>query len=120
MFKIKSFSDIAVLLLRLVIGIKYLQLVYLSLNNIEFSNYSAAGLIQIISLVIFSIGSLLLILGLFGRWASGAFVVYFLLIALAFGYGRLVVQLLDVVVFASIWLIGSGKYSLDYKFFAKK
>jgi len=82
-------------------------------------------LISALALIVYFLGSILLILGLFTRSISAIFVLFILFTDVAFGHinslNSLVQVLLDVRIwtFVAIWLIGSGKYSLDYKFFNK-
>jgi len=119
MKKIKSNPDTAVLILRLIIGITYLELLMLSFASFELQ------LISALALIVYFLGSILLILGLFTRSISAIFVLFILFTDVAFGHinslNSLVQVLLDVRIwtFVAIWLIGSGKYSLDYKFFNK-
>ena len=119
MKKIKSNPDTAVLILRLIIGITYLELLMLSFASFELQ------LISALALIVYFLGSILLILGLFTRSISAIFVLFILFTDVAFGHinslNSLVQVLLDVRIwtFVAIWLIGSEKYSLDYKFFNK-
>jgi uncharacterized membrane protein YphA (DoxX/SURF4 family) len=65
-------------------------------------------------------------LGLFTRPVSVIFVLFTIFVAIAISGSVLQTLFQDLCVnptvwtFVAIWLFGSGKYSLDHKFFGKK
>lgn len=109
----------ASLVLRIVLGVGYLQLVYPMVSGFS----DATGwltVLAVVSIAIFSLGSILVILGFWTRWVVSIMALYFLVIAVIVGWTVLLQKLIEIVILAAIWLIGSGKYSMDHKLAMRK
>lgn len=106
--------DVASLVLRVVLGVGYLQLVYPMVSG--FSEASGwLTVLAVVSIALFSLGSILIILGFWTRWVAALMVLYFIFLTIVAGWAVLLQKLIEIVILAAIWLIGSGKYSVDHK-----
>lgn len=119
MQKIKSMPDIAVLVLRIILGLGYLQMVYPMITSFVGGDVPLM-ILEIAGIAIFSLGSLLLMLGFWTRWVSVLMVAYFVVLTFVAGWGVLLQKLIEIVMLAAIWLIGSGAYSVDHKLAMRK
>lgn len=114
MNKTKSMPDVAVLVLRIILGLGYLQMVYPMVSSFT-SSSTPIMVLEIAGIAIFSLGSLLLILGFWTRWIVVIMVAYFIVLAFIAGWSVLLQKLIEIVILGAIWLINSGKYSVDHK-----
>jgi putative oxidoreductase len=91
----------------------------------EFYNFLGLGDSFSLGLVVFSelICSILIILGLFTRLATIPLIITMAVIVFDFGLGNPISEyetpLLYMIIFTTLMFTGAGKYSLDYKLFAK-
>jgi len=111
--------DVAVLVLRIILGLGYLQMVYPMVTSFIGGGVPLV-ILEVAGIAIFSLGSLLLMLGFWTRWVSVAMVAYFIVLTFVAGWGVLLEKLIEIVILAAIWLIGSGKYSIDHKLAMRK
>ena len=101
--------DISSLILRLFIAWRFLTI----LQYVE--NYFSGEPIQIAGLAVTVVGGLLILLGLFSRWAAIATMAYFIFLALiGYGFSAFSGNLYIILILVIITILGSGKYSLDY------
>jgi len=119
MNKIQSLPDVASLVLRVVLGVGYLQLVYPMISGFS----EATGwliVLAVVSIALFLVGSLFIIFGLWTRWVTILMVAYFIVLTVIVGWGVLLQKLIEIIILAAIWFIGSGKYSVDHKLAMRK
>jgi putative oxidoreductase len=92
----------------------------------EFYNFLGLGDSISLGLVIFSelICSILIIVGLFTRLATIPLIITMIVIVVDFGLGNPIHEydtpMLYLIIFTTLMFTGAGRYSLDYKFFAKE
>jgi len=111
--------DVASLVLRIVLGVGYLQLVYPMISGFS----EATGwliVLAVVSIALFLVGSLFIIFGLWTRWVTTLMVAYFIVLTIIVGWSVLLQKLIEIIILAAIWLIGSGKYSVDHKLAMRK
>lgn len=126
MHKIKYYPDVALLLMRLVAGIGFILLLYPFAVYLMENGTGEAQMQDLIQATILFVGSVLLMLGLYSRWTAAVIVATTLVAGIMslppFGdltfvmiLQFLFIQLNNSLIPLSIWLIGAGKYALDYK-----
>lgn len=122
--KFRSMPDVATLVLRLALGLPVLIQLAFSFSSVIQSIQSSA--ILVIVFIVLGLGSLLLALGLFTRWAAAAIIIYYVVSGISYSVSGqnalvLIVSLVATLApFVAVFLIGGGKYSLDQKISNRK
>lgn len=124
MMKFKAMPDVGILILRLIVGLVIVGQLLFSISQVWASITTSHTLI--IPLIVLGLGSLLLALGLWTRWATAAVIIYYVVSGVMYmtagqpTSALLVTVLPTLAPYLAIFFAGGGKYSLDHKFYGKK
>ena len=110
--------DVGVVLLRVVLAYSLIWPAYLTAASFSPDSGPIFSALQIIGLILFSVGTLFLILGFLTRITTLALFLYLITLHLTIQTFYLF-NLNQILMFLPLVLIGSGRYSIDFRLFSR-